>query len=295
MRIPASFCGIAGLKPTYGAVSRLGLVAHASSMDQIGPLANNVQDLTHVFEAISKRDELDATWFRCEQRTGKQVLPKQLRVGVCSNRVLQTADKQVKLAYEQLVSQLVNLGYDVVEPVLPAYETLLSAYHILSSAEAFSNLARFDGLRFSGEQCSPPTLRANRFGFEVQKRIAFGAYVLSVENKRDMYDSACTVRQVVQELWQKVWDTCHVVVMPTCPRSVPEVGLSEKDSIQLDLYTVEANLTGMPALTMPYPVKSGELPVGIQLIGPHGADYRLLALGEQLEQSFHENRVAEQL
>ncbi len=288
VRIPASFCSVYGLKPSYGAVSRNGLVAFASSFEQIGPLAKCAKDLTLLFSSMAIADPLDATCLANRSVFSNPTLPNPLLVGVCTPRIERIKDKHIQDTFQTMIKGLLSIGCKLVEVSLPDISLLLPVYQALSSAEAFSNLSRFDGFRFleNETQESSSVLRSRLLGAQVQSRIALGSHLLSDEHAFLQYKNAYVLRQKLRVAFEQVFSHCHLLALPTCPYPVPKLNDREENLQNLDLYTVEANLTGIPALSMPSFVKTGKLPVGLQLLAPHGADNQLLSLAQRLESVF---------
>lgn len=292
VRQPASFCGLVGFKPTYGAVSRYGLVAQGSSLDQAGPLATTVADAELVHSVMSGLDVRDATTIASDTYPA---LPdkKSYRFVVPKGFVSEGVDPDVIALFEAHLSLLKAEGHEVVEVPLPLYEQGLAAYYIVMFAEMSSNLARFDGMRY-GHSAEGESLldvyelsRAEGFGAEIKRRILLGTYVLSSGYYDAYYGKAELVRQKMRDELASVFTTHDIIVTPTAP--TPAFRLGEKaDPVSMykqDIFTVPVNLTGVPALTFPMGTVERDgrsLPVGVQYIAPHGGDARLFSIGKRI-------------
>ncbi len=293
IRQPAAFCGVCGLKPTYGRVSRHGLVAFASSLDQVGPLARDVRDCALLLGVLAGHDPLDST---CEDRPVPDY-PALLERGVEGLRLgiprafLQGLEPEMATSFEEATEALVGCGARLVDVDLPHLEYALPAYYILAPAEASSNLARFDGVRY-GLRVSGPDVaammrrtRAAGFGAEVKRRIVLGTYTLSAGYHEAYYSRAQKVRSVVSRDFQEALARVDLLVLPTTP--IPAFPLGEKTADPLDMYlsdvyTVGVNLAGLPGLSVPMAPVRG-LPAGLQVIGRAWDEGRLLACGQALQ------------
>jgi aspartyl-tRNA(Asn)/glutamyl-tRNA(Gln) amidotransferase subunit A len=299
IRQPASYCGVVGLKPTYGAVSRYGLVAFASSLDQIGPFASTVDDVARVFEALAGHDPLDATSVvrpDVTPPTGEGAAG--LRVGVPRDIDLSKNDPEVNDAFERSVRALGALGAEVVDVELPHLPHAIAAYYIVAPSEASSNLARYDGVRF-GRRATPrpgegleemyARSRAEGFGPEVQRRIMLGTFTLSAGYYDDYYGAALRARRLVKEDFDRAFERCDAIALPTAPTPAIRLGECVDDPITMylqDIYTVPASLAGLPGLSVPMGVAERDgsgLPLGLQLIAPHFAEATLFRLGGAFE------------
>lgn len=306
IRQPAALTGIVGLKPTYGYVSRYGLVAFASSLDQIGPLGRDVEDVARLFEVVAgsdRRDSTNAGRTPPAIKFGGEPSLKGVRFGVPREYFGEGLDPEVKSRIEEAVAQLKALGADVEECSLPHTEHALSAYYIIAPAECSANLARFDGVRygyrtpeFSGLLEMYGKTRSEGFGDEVKRRIMVGTYALSSGYYDAYYKKAQQVRTLVVRDFQQVFEQFDAIVTPTSP--VPAWGLGEKTDDPLamylaDLYTIPVNLAGLPGLSVPCGFAGG-LPVGLQFIGRHFDDARLLQFAWAYQKStrHHEARPA---
>jgi len=306
IRQPAAFTGIVGLKPTYGYVSRYGVVAFASSLDQVGPMGRDVEDVARLFEVIAGPDRRDAT---NAGRTppalkfGGDPSLTGLRIGVPKEFFGEGIDAGVKARLQEAIAQLAALGAEVEECSLPATEYALHAYYVLALAEASSNLARFDGVRFGYRAAQSGGLndmysktRAEGFGSEVKRRIMLGTYVLSAGHYDAYYRKAQQVRTLVIRDFARAFERYDAVVTPTTPFTAWRIGEKINDPVSMylgDICTIPVNLAGLPAISVPCGFADG-LPVGMQLIGKHFADAQLLqmAWAYQKVTKHHEARPA---
>ena len=291
VRQPASYCGVVGFKPTYGAVSRYGLVAMGSSLDQAGPLTNTVVDAELVHTIMSGLDSADATTIAPDT-----YLPVPLKetytFGVPRGFMASGVDPDVRALFEAQLTALQDQGHTIVDIELPMFEAGLAAYYIVMPAEVSSNLARFDGVRYGLSVDGPDLLsvyensRAAGFGAEVKRRILLGTYVLSSGYYDAYYGKAELVRTKMREELQTVFATIDCIITPTAPTPAFTFG-SQSDPLSMysqDIFTVPVNLTGVPALSVPMGTveRAGKaLPVGVQYIGPHGGDSRLFDIGKR--------------
>ena len=296
IRQPAAFCGIVGMKPTYGRVSRYGLGAYASSLDQIGPMTQNVEDAAILYDIIQGYDPKDST--SAEREDGK-VSDKldagvKLTVAIVPDYV-KDASPDVRKAYAKAVEALKNAGHTIIEKSLmdPKYD--ISAYYITATAEATTNLARYDGIRYGnrveGENLKDTFLqtRSKGFGSEVQRRIMLGNFVLSSGYYDAYYVKAQKVRSLIQQEYNKLFEEADLILTPVAPRTAYEFGaLSDPLEMYLsDIYTISVNLAGLPALSLPVDTASNGMPVGLQLIAAPYAEQTLfngaLSLETQLK------------
>jgi aspartyl-tRNA(Asn)/glutamyl-tRNA(Gln) amidotransferase subunit A len=292
IRQPASYCGLVGLKPTYGAVSRYGLMAMGSSLDQAGPLATTVADAELVHAIMAGEDKMDATTISADTYPA---LPekKTYSFGVPKGFVSEGVDEDVVKQFEAHIAELKQAGHEVVEVDLPLFEKGLSAYYIVMPAEVSSNLARYDGMRYGLSVPGDDLLdvyentRAQGFGKEVKRRILLGTYVLSSGYYDAYYGKAELVRRKMRQELATVFEKVDFILTPTAP--TPAFKLGEKsDPLSMyrqDIFTVPVNLTGVPALTFPMGTVERDgmsLPVGVQYIAPHGGDARLFEMGKRM-------------
>jgi aspartyl-tRNA(Asn)/glutamyl-tRNA(Gln) amidotransferase subunit A len=297
IRQPAAFCGVAGLKPTYGRVSRYGLVAFASSLDQIGPIAGDVHDLGLILQAVAGPDPLDSTSSTrpiddYQAEIGREV--RGWRVGIPREWMSEGLDPCVADALGVALRKLGGLGCEIQEISLPHTEYAISTYYIVAPAEASANLARFDGVRY-GRRCARPEdledmyrrTRSEGFGDEVKRRIMIGTYVLSSGYYDAHFLTAGKVRTLLCRDYANAFKQVDALVGPTTPTLPFRLGEKTADPLEMylsDVYTVTANLAGIPALSIPCAFTSAGLPVGLQMLGPHFSEGRLLRLGYALEQ-----------
>jgi len=297
IRQPAAHCGIVGLKPTFGRVSRRGLVAFASSLDQIGPLTKTVEDAAVLFEAIAGCDPGDATSVEATVPTASrigQTSADELTVGVPEEYFggAVGVDEEVESAVRRAVEELADAGAELVEISLPHTEYAVAAYYLIATAEASSNLARYDGVRY-GRRADADDLdemyaasRSEGFGEEVKRRIMLGTYVLSAGYYEDYYERARKVRTLVRRDFEEAFERVDVVAAPTTPAPAFELGKRADDPLQMyvaDAFTTPCSLAGLPGLSIPCGASSGGRPIGIQLIAPPLAERTLLDAGVALE------------
>lgn len=296
IRQPAAFCGIVGMKPTYGRVSRYGLGAYASSLDQIGPMTQNVEDAAILYDIIQGYDPRDSTSANREDgRVSDKLDPKvKLTIAIIPEYV-KDASEDVRKAYHKAIEALKNAGHTIVEKSLmdPKYD--ISAYYITATAEATTNLARYDGIRYGnrveGDNLKDTYLktRSQGFGPEVQRRIMLGNFVLSSGYYDAYYVKAQKVRTLIQAEYNKVFEEVDLILTPVAPRTAYEFG-SLKDPLEMylsDIYTISVNLAGLPAISIPVDTAENGMPVGLQLIARAYAEQTLfngaLSLENQLK------------
>ena len=280
IRQPASLCGVVGFKPTYGLVSRYGLVAFASSLDQIGPLARNVKDALTLFEAVAGHDPLDSTSYPGpvpEMRSDLEAGPEGIRVGVVSELSGEGYEPEVSTAMTKMLNQLADDGAELVEVSLPTFELALSCYYLIAPAEASANLARFDGVRYGlridGETVEEmmARTRAEGFGPEVTRRILLGTYSLSAGYYDAFYGQANRLRtKLIREL-DAIHQRVDVLVSPTSPTVAFELGAKIQDPLAMylsDVCTIPADLAGTPAISVPVGLDHQGLPIGLQVMAP---------------------------
>ncbi len=301
VRQPASFCGVLGLKPTYGAVSRYGLVAYASSFDQIGPLGRSASDLALTFDVLRGQDPLDATSVATEHVPStlaglKQPLGK-VTIGISKALLEEGLDEDVRSAFYQSLDHYKDLGATLKEIDLPHLRHSIPAYYILATAEASSNLARFDGIRYgvrtqkAGQSLKDlyAQSRSEGFGREVKQRIMLGTYVLSSGYYDAYYAKANRVRELIRRDFEAAFAAgIDMIAMPTSPTTAFALGQKSQDSLSMylmDIYTIAANLVGIPALSQPIGLDSKGLPIGLQLMGPSHHEGELLRSVYHYEQS----------
>ncbi len=295
IRQPAACCGIVGLKPTYGRVSRYGLVAYASSLDQIGPMATNVEDIALTMNVVSGQDQNDCTSAPLEHEDFTRLLDQDLKgktIGIPAeyfNEGLATSQKDVILgSLEKLKEQ----GAELKEIHLPNMKYCIPAYYILATAEASSNLSRFDGVRYTHRTENPANLeelysnsRSEGFGAEVKRRIILGTFVLSSGYYDAYYMQAQKVRRLIKDDFEKAFKSCDIIASPTMPTAPMKLGEAEGDLMKMylsDIYTVSLNLAGLPGISLPCGVADNSK-VGIQLIGKAFGEAELLQAAAAVE------------
>ncbi len=295
IRQPAAFCGIVGFKPTYGRVSRSGLVAFASSLDQIGPFARSVSDAALLMEVIARHTDDDATNLSIPQEKYREELknfsPRGLKVGI-PWRFLEGLSVEARKNFEEAIRELKSAGLELVDIDLEILNLSIAVYYILATAEASTNLARFDGVRYGTRASGFKNLeelydlsRQQGFGPEVKNRILLGTYVLSSGYKDAYYRKAQQVRTLIIKKFHEVFALCDYVAMPTSPTTAFELG-SLQDPLQMylqDIYTISANLAGLPAISVPSGFSSDKKPFGLQLLSPSCKDSSLLSLAHLYE------------
>lgn len=298
VRQPAAFCGVVGLKPTYGLVSRYGLVSYASSLDQIGVLTRSVYDSALILSIIAGKDEHDSSSLQGEPKDyTKQLngsLPSGLRIGIVDNALNATGiDAEVVMALEHAIAEFKKLGAAVQHVIIPAIEYGAAAYFILSRAEAASNLARFDGVRYGFRNKQASTLRDmyeetrhDGFGPEVRRRIMIGNYVLSAGHAAQYYENACKVKALIRSQCIDIFKEVDVLFMPVHPAPAFKLGAFDVDRLQMDLqdyFTCPINLAGVPSISVPCGMSKNGLPIGFQLVGLHGAEDLLFKVAHAYE------------
>lgn len=295
IRQPASLCGVVGLKPTYGAVSRYGLVAFASSLDQIGPLTRDVRDAAVLLDLIAGRDPRDATSVGLPEPVGipERSALEGVRLGVIKELVGDTCEPGVREVFASVVDAVSNLGGICEEISLPSVQRGVAAYYIIAPSEASSNLARFDGVRYGHRTSRAADLyemyvrtRSEGFGPEVKRRIMIGTYALSAGYYEAYYAQAQRTRTLISRDFARAFERFDFLISPTSPTVAFKVGERVADPLAMylsDLCTIPVNLAGLPAVSIPAGFSAG-LPVGLQLIGPHFSEKGLLNAAHAVEQ-----------
>ncbi len=295
IRQPAAFCGIFGLKPTYGRVSRFGLTAFASSFDTIGPFSKNVEDAALVMEVISDKDLNDSTSI-------EKVIPdfssslskdKKLKIGIPKEYFADGLDEEIKTAILNIVDELKLEGYEVKEISLPKTEYTIAAYYILTTAEASSNLARFDGARYGFRASDYTNLkemylnsRTQGFGKEIKRRIMLGTYVLSSGYYDAYYRKAQKVRKLIKEDFDNAFKQVDLLITPTTPTVAFKIGEKSDDPLQMylnDIYTTSANLAGIPGMNIPIGRNSENLPIGLQILSQQFEEEKIFQLAKHIQ------------
>ncbi|HTG15827.1 MAG TPA: Asp-tRNA(Asn)/Glu-tRNA(Gln) amidotransferase subunit GatA [Blastocatellia bacterium] len=299
IRQPASLCGVVGLKPTYGRVSRYGLIAFGSSLDQIGPLANSVQDAAAILNVIAGRDPNDSTSSDIEVDDYSSAIEgdvRGLRVGVPREYYGEGLDPEVKATIEAAIKKFEELGAKIVDVSLPHTEYAVPVYYLIATAEASSNLARYDGVRYGfraeGEAGNLKEMysrtRDQGFGAEVKRRIMLGTYALSAGYSDAYYGKAQKVRSLIERDFRNAFTSCDVIATPTAPTPAFKLGEKTDNPLEMylsDIYTITANLAGVPGISLPCGLSSKGLPIGIQLIGRQFEEATLLRAAHNLEQA----------
>ncbi len=296
IRQPAAFCGVVGLKPTYGRVSRYGLVALSSSFDQIGPFAHTVTDAAMVLQAIAGFDERDSTSSVLPVPNYLSTLTKDvkgLKIGLPAEAFGKGLNDEVRSSIEAAVDSLRKAGAMITEVELPHSRHNISTYYVLMTAEASSNLARYDGARYGHRSASAKTLtdmyvqsRTEGFGRETKRRIMLGTYVLSAGYYDAYYRKAQKVRRLIQDDFLSAFSKVDCILMPTTPTTAFKLGEKSEDPLQMylsDIYTVSANLAGIPAMSIPCGNDSKGLPIGVQLLAKHFDEATILKIGDFLQ------------
>jgi len=297
IRQPAALCGVVGMKPTYGRVSRYGLIAFASSLDQIGPFARTVRDAALLLEVIGGHDVHDSTAAERHVPAFGQALSgdiRGVRVGVPRDLLEEGVDPDVRRAFDQSLRTLEELGATVQTVTLPYSRFAIPVYYLVATAEASSNLARYDGVRY-GMRARAGTLgdmydetRSAGFGAEVKRRIVLGTYVLSSGYYDAYYLKAQQVRTLIRRDFEQAFDQVDAIAVPTSPTPAFRIGERADDPLQMylaDIFTVSAPLAGLPAISVPCGFTSGRLPVGLQLTGRAWDEATLLRIGDAYEQA----------
>lgn len=288
IRQPASFCGIYGLKPTYGRVSRFGLTAFASSFDSIGPFANSIEDIALVLEVIAGEDEKDSTCQKkpvpnySEELSGE----KKFKIGIPKEYFAEGLNQEIRLAIEEKIDFLKSQGHTFIDIQLQHTEYSIATYYILTTAEASSNLARYDGTHYGYRTNKPGTLdamytlsRTEGFGSEVKRRIMLGTYVLSAGYYDAYYKKAQKVRRLLKQDFDRAFSQVDVILTPVCPSVAFRIGEKTNDPLAMyleDIYTTSANLVGIPGISIPIAKNSEGLPIGMQIMADQFEESKLL-------------------
>lgn len=301
IRQPAAFCGAVGIKPTYGLVSRYGLIAFASSLDQIGPITKTVKDSAIGLTAIQGRDKMDSTSIQYEIEEdylkGIEDGVKGFKIGVPREFFKAGLDAEIKKSVEDSIGRFEKMGAEIEEFSLPIGDSGLSAYYIISSAEASANLARYDGVRFghrtkefNGIEELMVKTRSEGFGDEVKRRIMMGTYVLSSGYYDAYYNKAMKYRKKIKESFKEAFEKYDCILGPTSPVLPFNIGEKSEDPLEMylsDIYTVNINMAGLPAISVPCGFSSLKLPIGLQLIGNYFSEKKLFRSAFALEQDLN--------
>ena len=299
VRQPASFCGIVGLKPTYGRISRYGLVAFASSLDQIGIFGQTSKDVAEVLKVIAGRDKNDATTADVEVPNYSEELEKDIKgrkIGIPRTLFGEGLNDEVRNAVEDSIENYRKLGAEIVDVELPNSKYSIAVYYILATAEASSNLARFDGVRYGFRAENAHELREmykktreEGFGAEVKRRIMLGTYVLSSGYYDAYYAKAQKVRALLKQDFNNAFEKCDAILTPTSPTTAFKIGEKSDDPLAMylsDIYTASANLVGIPGISVPCGLSGEGLPIGLQLVGKNWSEDVLLNLANIYENEF---------
>ena len=298
IRQPSSFCGVTGIKPTYGTVSRYGLIAYGSSLDQIGPIARDVTDCATILEAISSYDKKDSTSIPREDMDFTSALVddvKGMRIGIPRDYLGEGLDEEVKEAILKAAKVLEDKGAIVEEFDLGLVKYAIPAYYVIASAEASSNLSRFDGVKYGlrakeyeGLHEMYKKSRSEGFGPEVKRRIMLGSFVLSSGYYDAYYLKALRTKALIKKEFDKAFEKYDVILGPAAPSTAPKLGESLSDPLKMylgDIYTISVNLAGLPGMTVPCGKDSAGLPIGLQLIGDCFQEKKIIRAGYAFEQS----------
>lgn len=302
IRQPASFCGVVGVKPTYGRVSRYGIISYASSLDQAGPMCKTVEDAALLLEVISGKDPLDTT------TSDRPVAPwsenlssdvRGLRVGVLKDFVTEQLHPEVQKHFSEAVGLLQKQGAKILAISIPLVEYGVPVYYLIASSEASSNLSRYDGVKY-GHRAEFKNLsaislekfysksRAEGFGKEVQRRIMLGTYCLSSGYYEAYYNKASQVRNLIRAQYLEAFKNCDIILSPVTTAPAFKLGEKITDPLAMylnDIFTTTINLAGLPAMSVPFGLSQGGLPIGVQIIGAHFDEQRMLNVGLALEQN----------
>ncbi len=298
IRQPAAFCGVVGMKPTYGTVSRYGLVAFASSLDQIGPLTKDVRDSAMVMDCIAGYDKRDSTSIKMEKLSYSSEIGKDIRgmkIALPKEFFGEGISEDVKNGIQTAIMQFKALGAEIVEVSMPTLAHALPAYYIISSAEASSNLARFDGIRYGYRAKDYDDItelyknsRSEGFGAEVKRRIMLGTFALSSGYYDAYYKKALQVRTLIVNDYNRIFEQCDCILSPVAPTTAYKIGEKTANPLEMylgDIYTVPVNIAGVPSLSMPCDTAPDGLPVGMQLIGKPFSEPTLYRLGYAYERA----------
>ena len=297
IRQPAAFCGVVGLKPTYGRVSRYGLVAFASSLDQIGPLTKDVTDTAIFLQAMAGHDKMDSTSVNLPVPDYKKALVddvKGMKIGVIKELLGEGISEEVKKSIKEAIKKYEELGAKIIEVSLPSFEYAVSTYYLIAPAEASSNLARYDGVKFGHRSKDAKDLismyyqtREEGFGQEVKRRIMIGTYALSAGYYDAYYLKALKVRTLIKQDFEKAFQKCDVLISPTAPSVAFKAGEKSGDPLSMylsDIATIPINLAGLPAISLPCGF-SNKLPIGLQIIGKAFDEETILRTAFAFEQN----------
>ncbi len=297
IRLPGSFCGVVGMKPTYGRVSRYGLIAFASSLDQIGPFSRTIEDSAMLLEVIAGLDPKDSTSLDAPVENYSKTLNKDIKgmkVGIIKELLAEGVSEDVRKSFEQAVETYKALGAEIKEISLPHIKYSIGIYYIIATAEASSNLARFDGVKYGYRTKDAKNLlemytktRAEGFGDEVKRRIMLGTYALSSGYYDAYYKKAQQMRTLIKEDFDKAFEQVDILISPTCPNTAFDLGSKTEDPLSMyltDIATICANLAGIPGLSVPAGFDKDGMPIGLQVLSPVLTESRLFNAAYRFEQ-----------
>lgn len=298
IRQPSAYCGVTGIKPTYGSVSRYGLIAYASSLDQIGPIARNISDCAAILEVISGHDGKDSTSVNSEQIKYTTALiddVKGMKIGIPKGYIGEGLDPEIRASILKAALELEKKGAIVEEFDLDIVDYAIPAYYVIASAEASSNLSRYDGVKygyrtkdFEGLQDVYKKTRSEGFGMEVKRRMMIGAFVLSSGYYDAYYNKALKVKAKIKQGFDKAFEKYDIILGPTTPSTAPKIGENLSDPLKMylgDIYTVSVNLAGLPAVSLPCGLDRKGLPIGLQLIGKPFGEADIIRAAYSYEQT----------
>lgn len=304
IRQPSSFCGVTGIKPTYGLVSRYGLVAYASSFDQIGPIGKNVSDCAAILEVLAGHDDKDSTSVDQKKFTYTESLKddiRGMRIGIPKNYMEKGLDEEVKSNILSAVEVLKDKGAIVEIFDMDILDYAIPAYYVIASAQASSNLSRYDGIKygyrseeFQGLEDLYKKSRSEGFGMEAKRRMMIGAFVLNSGYYDDYYIKALKIQSLIKDSFNQAFEKYDIILGPTTPSTANKLGESLSDPLQMylgDLYTVAVNLAGLPAISLPCGCDKKGLPIGLQLIGKHFAEKEIIRVAYSYEQAREYERL----
>lgn len=299
VRQPAAFCGVTGLRPTYGSVSRYGLVAFASSLDQIGPIAKSAEDCGILLSAMVGKDSSDNTTANIENNSYTSKIGSSLKgmtIGIPAEFFGEEIDDQIKSIVMEAARQYESMGCTLKSVSLPSFKYAVSAYHIISSAEASSNMARYDGIRFGYRSSNGQTYeelitntRNEGFGNEVKRRIMFGNYVLSSGNYETYFKKSQLIRAQIKEEFKNIFETCDCIITPTSPSTVYKIGELENHPVKMysaDMCTVPVSIAGLPAINTPCGYDQNGMPVGMSIVGKAFDEATIIMVADAFESNF---------
>jgi aspartyl-tRNA(Asn)/glutamyl-tRNA(Gln) amidotransferase subunit A len=298
IRQPAALCGIVGLKPTYGRVSRFGLIAFASSLDQIGPFTKDVEDCAIMMNVLAGYDPRESTSVRAETPDYRHYVGREIKgwkIGIPKEYFVEGIDPEVNSAVQKTIAVLEKSGGKCVAISLPHTQYCLAVYYIIAPAEASSNLARYDGVKYGLRSPDSGDLldmykktRMQGFGAEVKRRIMIGTYALSAGYYDAYYKKASQVRSLIKRDFEEAWKKCDVILTPTTPTPAFKIGEKTDNPLQMylsDIFTISSNLAGIPGISVPCGFTSGGLPIGVQFLAGHFEEGKLIQIASAYEKN----------